>query len=68
LADFLADWKGKITTDQTSNLSFIYNIELPYLRIKAAGVRTDLGEVQRAKFNELIVSLSKREVQGIETI
>src|SRR5215472_14409651 len=58
LTDFLADWKDKITTDHASNLPFIYNRELPHLQTKAAAVRSDLGEMQRAKFNELIGNLS----------
>ena len=59
LVDFLADWKGKITTDRASNLPFVYNRELPHLQTKAAAVRDDLGEMQRAKFNELIGNLSR---------
>lgn len=59
LTDFLADWKGKITTDDASNLPFVYNHKLPHLQTKAAGVRQDLGEMQRAKFNELIGNLSR---------
>jgi hypothetical protein len=59
LTDFLADWKGKIATDQIANLPFVYNRSLPHLQAKAAAVRTDLGEMQRAKFNELIGNLSK---------
>jgi len=58
LTDFLADWKGKITTDDTSNLPLVYNHKLPHLQTKAARVRKDLGEMQRAKFNELIGNLS----------
>src|SRR5262249_9113441 len=50
LTDFLAEWKGKITADHRSNLPFVYNRELPYLQTKAAGVRNNLGELQRAKF------------------
>ena len=59
LTDFLADWKGKITTDHASNLPFVYNRDLPHLQTKAAAVRSDLGEMQRAKFNELIGNLSR---------
>ena|SRR6266446_132173 len=59
LTDFLADWKGKIATDHASNLPFVYNRELPHLQTKAAAVRNDLGEMERAKFNELIGNLSR---------
>jgi hypothetical protein len=58
LTDFLADWKEKITTDHASNLPFVYNRELPHLQTKAAAVKNDLGEMDRAKFNELIGNLS----------
>ena len=52
LTDFLADWKDKIRTEHPSNLPFVYNSELPHLQTKAAAVRSDLGEMDRAKFNE----------------
>src|ERR1051326_659025 len=59
LTDFLDQWKGKITADHTGNLPYVYNRELPHLQTKAAPVRSDLGEMQRAKFNELIGNLSR---------
>ena len=59
LTDFLDEWKGKITADHTGNLPYLYNRELPHLQTKAAPVRSDLGEMQRAKFNELIGNLSR---------
>jgi hypothetical protein len=59
LTYFLADWKGKITTDHASNLPIVYARELPQLQTKAAAVRDHLGEMQRAKFNELIGNLSR---------
>jgi hypothetical protein len=62
---FLADWKGKITTDHASNLAFVYNRELPHLQTKAAAVRSDLGEMQRAKLNELIGDLSRLTTEQI---
>jgi hypothetical protein len=65
LTDFLADWKGKITTDHASNLPVIYNRELPHLQTKAAPVRNDLGDTQRAKFNELIGNLSRLTTEQI---
>jgi hypothetical protein len=65
LANFLADWKGKITTDHASNLPFVYNRELPHLQTKAAAVRSDLGEMERAKFNELIGNLSRLTTEQI---
>ena len=65
LTDFLADWHGKVTTDHASNLPFVYNRELPRLQTKAAAVRNDLGEMQRAKFNELIGNLSRLTTQQI---
>jgi len=65
LTDFLADWKGKIATDHASNLPFAYNRELPHLQTKAAAVRSDLGEMQRAKFNELIGNLSRLTTEQI---
>jgi hypothetical protein len=65
LTDFLTDWKDKIATDHVSNLSFVYNRELPHLQTKAAAVRSDLGEMQRAKFNELIGNLSRLTAEQI---
>ena len=65
LTDFLTDWKDKIATDHGSNLSFVYNRELPHLQTKAAAVRSDLGEMQRAKFNELIGNLSRLTAEQI---
>ena len=65
LTNFLADWKGKITTDRPENLPFLYNRELPHLQTKAAVVRQDLGEMQRAKFNELIGNLSRLTTKQI---
>jgi hypothetical protein len=65
LIDFLADWKGKITTNHPSNLPFIYNRELPHLQTKCAAVRSDLGEMERAKFNELIGNLSRLTTEQI---
>ena len=65
LANFLADWKGKITTDHASNVPFVYNRELPHLQTKAAAVRSDLGEMERAKFNELIGNLSRLTTEQI---
>jgi hypothetical protein len=65
LTNFLADWKGKITTDHASNLPFVYNRELPHLQTKAAAVRRDLGETERAKFNELIGNLSRLTTEQI---
>ena len=65
LTDFLADWKGKIITDRAANLPFVYNRELPHLQTKAALVRQDLGEMQRAKFNELIGNLSRLTTKQI---
>jgi len=65
LTNFLADWQGKITTDHASNLPFVYNRELPQLQTKAAVVRNDLGEMQRAKFNELIGNLSRLTTEQI---
>jgi hypothetical protein len=65
LTDFLADWKGKITTDHAANLPFVYNRELPHLQTKAAAVRNELGEMQRAKFNELIGNLSRLTTEQI---
>ena len=58
LTDFLPDWKGKIMTDHASNSAFVYNQELPHLQTKAAEVRNDLGEMEWAKFNELISDFS----------
>jgi hypothetical protein len=58
LTDFLADWKGKITTDHAHNLPFVYKYGLPLLQTKAAAVRKDLDNMQRAIFNELVSSLS----------
>jgi hypothetical protein len=58
LTDFLADWKGKITTDHAHNLPFVYKYGLPLLQTKAAAVRKDLDNMQRATFNELVSSLS----------
>ena len=65
LTDFLADWKDNITTDHASNLPFVYNRELPHLQTKAAAVRSNLGEMQRAKFNELIGNLSRLTAEQI---
>jgi len=65
LTNFLTDWKGKITTDHASNLPFVYNRELPHLQTKAAAVRSDLGETERAKFNELIGNLSRLTTEQI---
>ena len=65
LANFLADWKRKITTDHASNLPVVYNRELPHLQTKAAAVRSDLGEMERAKFNELIGNLSRLTTEQI---
>jgi hypothetical protein len=59
LTDFLVHWKGKINSDYASNLPLLYHRELPQLQTKAAAVRADLGEIQRAKFNELIGNLSR---------
>jgi hypothetical protein len=58
LTDFLADWKGKITTDHAHNLPFVYKYGLPLLQTKAAAVRKDLDNMQRVIFNELVSSLS----------
>ena len=65
LTDFLAAWKDKITTDHASNLPFVYHRELPHLQTKAAAVRSDLGEMERAKFNELIGNLSRLTTEQI---
>ena len=65
LTDFLVGWKGKITGDQASNLPFVYNRDLPHLQTKAAAVRSDLGEMQRAKLNELIGDLSRLTTEQI---
>jgi hypothetical protein len=65
LTDFLAAWKDTITTDHASNLPFVYNRELPHLQTKAAAVRSDLGEMERAKFNELIGNLSRLTTEEI---
>ena len=59
LTDFLVHWKGKINSDYAPNLPLLYHRELPQLQTKAAAVRADLGEIQRAKFNELIGNLSR---------
>jgi hypothetical protein len=64
LINVLADWQGKITTD-ASNLPFVYNRELPHLQTKASVVRNDLGEMERAKFNELIGNLSRLTTEQI---
>ena len=65
LTNFLADWQEKIATDHASNLPFVYNRELPHLQTKAAMVRNDLGEIERAKFNELIGNLSRLTTEQI---
>ena len=65
LTDFLADWKGEITTDHAPNLPIVYNRELPHLQTKAAAIRRDLGEMQRAKFNELIGNVSRLTTEQI---
>jgi uncharacterized protein YfdQ (DUF2303 family) len=65
LTDFLTDWKDKIRTEDASNLPFVYNRELPHLQAKAAAVRSDLGEMERAKFNELIGNLSRLTTEQI---
>jgi hypothetical protein len=59
LIDFLVDWKEEIMTDDAPNLPSVYHRELPHVQIKAAAIRSHLGEMQRAKFNELIGNLSR---------
>jgi hypothetical protein len=59
LTDFLAVWKGEITTENAANLPLVYNRELPHLQTTAAAVRDCRGEMERVRFNELIGNLSR---------